>query len=85
MVSGEKMVPIGDDLPVEDPALDRRAATLVVVEPDPSLAMSLLHDLVLGAETRDDLLLLPVDQASLDGEEKLPGVGDECPGWSDAR
>ena len=51
----------------EDLALDRQASALVVVEPDPILAMSFLQDLVLGAQVLDDLLLLPVDQAGEDG------------------
>jgi hypothetical protein len=75
---------LAEDLPTEDLALDRQAATLVVDEPDPSLAVGLLQDLVLGAEVLDDLLLLPVDQAGEDGQEKLSRLQDEVHGWSDA-
>jgi hypothetical protein len=37
----------------EDLALDRHAAPLVVVEPDPSLAMGFFQDVVLGAQIHD--------------------------------
>ena len=61
-----------------------RRLPLAVVEPDPSLAVGFLQDLVLGAEILDDLLLLPVDQAGRDGEEKLPWLENECHNRSDA-
>jgi len=72
------------DLPAEDLAFDRQASALVVVEPDPFLAVSFLQDLVLGAQVLDGLLLLPVDQAGEDGEEEVPGLQDEYHGWPDA-
>ena len=58
---------------------------MVVVEPDPFLAVGFLQNLVLGAQVVDDLLLLPVDHAGEDGEEEIPGLEDEVHGWSDAR
>jgi hypothetical protein len=60
-------------------------ATLVVVEPDPALAVSFLPGLVLGAQLLDDLLLLSVDQAGKDAPEEVPGLEDEIHGWSDAQ
>jgi len=70
-----------EHLSPEHPALDRQAPPLVIVEPDPPLAVRLLHYLVLGAEVLDDLLLLPVDQAGQDREEEVPGLEDESHGW----
>jgi hypothetical protein len=73
-----------EDLSAEDLALDREAAPRVVVEPEPPLARGLLEDVVLGAQILGDLLLLPVDQAGQDGEEKLSGLQNASHGWSDA-
>jgi hypothetical protein len=49
---------------------------------DHFLAVSFLRDLVLGAKILDDLVLLPVDQAGKDGQEKLPSLQDEFHRWS---
>ena len=83
-VGGEGGADFAENLSAEDLALDRQAPPLVVVEPDPLLAVGFFHDLVLGAEVVHHLLLLPVDQAGEDGQEKLPGLKDEVHGCSDA-
>ena len=68
-VGGAGGADLAEDLPTEHIALDRQASPLVVVEPDPLLAVGFLQDLVLGAEILDDFLLLLIDQAGEDGEE----------------
>jgi hypothetical protein len=77
-VGGEGGADLVEDLPAKDLAPDRQASPLVVVEPDPLLAVGLPQDLVLGAEIIDHLLLLPVDHAGKDGQEKLPWLENEC-------
>jgi hypothetical protein len=72
------------DLSTENRTPDCQASALVVVEPDPFLTVSFLQDLVLGAQVLDDVLLLSVDQAGEDGEEKLPWLEKEGHNWSDA-
>ncbi|MFH1742933.1 MAG: hypothetical protein ABIH23_28345, partial [bacterium] len=44
---------------------------------DPSFAVGFLQDVVLGAKVLNEILLLPVDEAGQDGEEKVPGLKDE--------
>jgi hypothetical protein len=56
----------------QDFAFDGQAAALVIVEQDPFLAEFFLEDLVFGAEVFDELLLLVVDPAGENGNQKLP-------------
>ena len=63
---------LSEHLAAEDLALDRQASPLVVGEPDAFLAVRFLQDLILGAQILDDLLLLPIDPAGEDDQEKLP-------------
>jgi hypothetical protein len=59
---------------------DGEAAALVVVKKNAPLAELLLEDLVFRAQVIDDLLLLAIDPACQDEEQKLPRLQDEVQG-----
>ena len=76
-VRREEAADLLQDLPAQDFALHRQAASLVIVEDDPLLAQLLLEHVDFRPLEVDDLLLLLVDPAREDHQQKLPGVENE--------
>jgi len=66
-----------------DFALDCQAATLVVAQQNPPLAMGFLEHLSLSQQKVDDRLLLLIEPAGQDHHEQLPRLQDEVHGSPD--
>lgn len=66
-----------EDLSAQDFPFYRQAASLVVVQDDPPFPQLLLEHVDFRPLEIDDLLLLLVDPAREDHQQKLPGVEDE--------
>ena len=76
----EETADLLQDLPAQDFSLHRQPPPLIVVEDDPFLTDLLLEHVDLRPLEVDDLLLLLVDPAGENHEEKLPGVENEAHG-----
>ncbi len=75
-MSGVTMVAtLGVQLATECLAKAGQALALVVCRPQPALAHLPLENLVLGNEKLNDPLLVAVDPAGVDGEQKREGLG----------